>query len=64
MKKYVAVSQGIVIAEFKNIAEAQKFAEEENEDYYDYVQQCIDSKEEIADNEVYIYEEEVKEIVT
>lgn len=62
MKKYVAVSQGIVIAEFKNIAEAQKFAEEENKDYYDYVQQCIDNKEEIADNEVYIYEEEIKEI--
>ena len=62
MKKYIAVSQGIVIAEFKNIAEAQKFAEEENKDYYNYVQQCIDDGEEIADNEIFLYEEEVKEI--
>jgi hypothetical protein len=31
---------------------------ENNEDYYKYKQRCLDSGEEYADNELFIYEEE------
>lgn len=53
MKKYIAVSQGVPIAEFKDAVEAWAFVDIANDSYYNYVQECIDNGEEIANNETF-----------
>lgn len=58
-KQYVLVSQGIEIfrTEDKELAETMK--NESNDEWYKYCQECADNHERAADNEVFMYEEEV-----
>ena len=55
--KYIAVSQGIKIAEFENKDLARLYAHKQNKIFLDYYQKCLDQNEIPADNRVYIYEE-------
>ena len=60
--KYVLVSQGIKIFETYDKQEAERIKEAENTRYYEYYQKCLDSGEEFADNEVFLYEEGVNNV--
>lgn len=59
MKKYILVSQGMKIVEFDCKEEALAIMEKSNEEYYEYTQECADNHEPCADNEIFMYEEEV-----
>lgn len=56
--KYILVSQGIKIYETYDEQEALKMLCKMNGQWYDYKQNCIDSYEPYADNEVFMYKEE------
>ena len=58
--KYVWVSQGIKIGETFDEGEAYAYAEDANNDYLEYRQQCLDNHEPYADNMVEVVEEEVE----
>lgn len=60
--KYVLVSQGIEIGRFKHREEAEAVMNAENEEYYKYEQECIDSGEDYADTEVSLFVEGEDEI--
>ena len=56
--KYVLVSQGIKIDETYDKEEAERRMNTANEEWYEYVQRCVDNYEPYADNEVFMYEVE------
>ena len=58
--KYVWVSQGIKIGETFDKEEAYAYRDHANEDWEEYVQDCLDNYEPYADNEIFVYEEEVE----
>lgn len=58
--KYVWVSQGIKIGETFDKEEAYAYRDHANEDWGEYVQDCLDNHEPYADNEIFVYEEEVE----
>ena len=58
--EYVLVSQGIEIYRTRDRDEARKMVREMNKQYYKYAQMCIDNGEPYADNEVFLYEEEIR----
>lgn len=57
LTEYVIVSQGIEIYRTDCKEEAIKMAEEENEEWLEYVQRCLDEHEVYADNEMFVYED-------
>ena len=57
MKEYVLVSQGIEIYRTTDKIEAEMMMNDDNEDWLEYVQQCVDDGVRYADNEVFMYEE-------
>lgn len=57
MPEYVLVSQGIEIFRTKDKNEAEKIQRENNEEWNEYVQKCLDNGDTPADNEVFLYEE-------
>ena len=58
--KYVWVSQGIKIGETFDKEEAYAYRDHANEDWEEYKQDCLDNHEPYADNEIFVYEEEVE----
>ena len=60
MVEYVLVSQGIEIYRTKDKNEALEIMEQGNKEWCKYRQKCIDNYEFYADNEIFIYEEEVE----
>lgn len=58
MKEYVLVSQGIEIYRTTDKEEAEMMMNDDNEDWLEYVQRCVDNNEPYADNEVFMYEED------
>ena len=58
--KYVWVSQGVKIGETFDKEEAYAYRDHANEDWGEYVQECLDNYEPYADNEIFVYEEEVE----
>ena len=63
-KEYILVSQGIEIYRTTDKVEAERIRDESNEEWFEYKQKCADEGEIPADNEVFIYEEELKGIDT
>ena len=59
MKKYVLVSQGILIFETYDKTEAEQIMNINNDEWVIHKQKCLDNKEPYADNEVLMYEEEL-----
>ena len=57
-KDYVLVSQGIEIFRTKDKEEAERIMNKSNEDWWHYVQKCIENGGFPVDNEVFLYEEE------
>lgn len=57
-KEYVLVSQGIEIFRTKDKEEAERIKDKSNEEWWNYVQKCIENGGFPADNEVFLYEEE------
>ena len=57
MSQFVLVSQGVEIGRFNNREEAEAIMKAENEEYYEYVQKCLDTGEKYADTEIVLYEE-------
>ena len=55
--KYILVSQGIKIYETFDKDEALRFMNENNKEFYDYKQKCLDQGERFADNKIFMYEE-------
>ena len=58
--KYVWVSQGVKIGETFDKEYAYSYMNSANEDWNNYCQECYDNYERPADNEIFIYEEEVE----
>ena len=58
--KYVWVSQGIKIGETFDKEYAYNYMKSANEDWSNYCQECYDNYERPADNEIFVYEEEVE----
>ena len=58
MKEYVLVSQGIEIYRTTDKEEAEMMMNDDNEDWLEYVQRCVDNNEPYTDNEVFMYEED------
>lgn len=58
MKEYVLVSQGVEIYRTTDKEEAEMMMNDDNEDWLEYVQGCVDNNEPYADNEVEMYEED------
>lgn len=58
-KQYVLVSQGIEIYRTSDKLEAEIMMFDSNAEWYEYCQQCYDNNEAPADNEVFMYEEDV-----
>ena len=58
MKEYVLVSQDIEIYRTTDKEEAKMMMNDDNEDWLEYVQRCVDNNEPYADNEVEMYEED------
>lgn len=56
-KQYVLVSQGIEIFRTDDKAFAENMMNEQNEDYYRYCEECAENNERVADNEVFMFEE-------
>lgn len=59
-KEYVLVSQGIEIYRTTDKDEAIKMMNESNKSWRKYVERCIENWERPADNEVFMFEEEVE----
>lgn len=59
-KDYVLVSQGIEIFRTKDKEEAERIMNKSNEDWWHYVQKCIENGGIPADNEVFLCEEDVE----
>ena len=59
--RYVLVSQGIKIYATYNKEQAVAMVDKANESWRKYVQKCLDDHEPYADNEIFMYEEEVEE---
>ena len=57
-KVYVLVSQGVEIFRTSDKEEAERIMHENNEEWYQYCQQCYDLGITPADNEVMMFEEE------
>ena len=57
-KEYVLVSQGIEIFRTKDKEEAERIKDKSNEEWWNYVQKCIENGGFPEDNEVFLYEEE------
>jgi len=57
---YVLVSQGIEIFRTKDKNEAINIMKKSNSEWYEYCQKCYDNHESCADNEIFMYEEDVK----
>ena len=57
--KYVLVSQGIAIWETLDKAAAEAYMKSENDDWNAYCQDCYDNYERPADNEIFLYDEEI-----
>jgi hypothetical protein len=49
-KEFVLVSQGIEIMRTKSQENAINYVKEQNDEYFDYKQRCIDNYEDYADN--------------
>lgn len=60
MTKYVLVSQGIKIYETFDRAKAEEIMNNENKKWHHYVERCMKNMESYADNEIFMYEEEVQ----
>ena len=60
-KWYVLVSQGIEIYRTQDKEEAERMMNESNAEWRAYRQRCIEEYEKPADNEVFLYEEDVDE---
>lgn len=60
--KYTLVSQGIAIYETENLQEAVDIARKGNEEWYKYVEKCVEEWEPYADNEMFVYDENGNEI--
>lgn len=60
MTDYVLISQGIEIYRTKDKNEALGIMEQCNKEWYEYCQECYDNHEPCADNEIFMYEEEVE----
>lgn len=60
--KYTLVSQGIAIYETENLQEVVDIARKENEQWYKYVEKCVEEWEPYADNEMFVYDEDGNEI--
>ena len=60
MIEYVLVSQGVEVCRTRDKNEANNIMEKNNEEWNAYRQKCIDNYEFYADNEIFIYEEEVE----
>lgn len=60
-KQYVLVSQGIEIFRTDCKEEAESIMNAENEEWYEYVQSCLDEYEPYSDNEIFMCEEYVEE---
>ena len=58
-KKHVVVSQGIKIAEFDTPEEANAYANQANTEWLEYKQGCLDAGEPYADNQCFVYEEDL-----
>lgn len=58
-KEYVLVSQGIEIYRTADKDEAERLMQEWNDEWLDYVARCVENWERPADNEVFLYEEEL-----
>lgn len=59
MKKYVLVSQGIKIYETFDKAQTEEIINKENKQWHHYIARCMENMESYADNEIFMYEEEV-----
>ncbi len=59
LKEYVLLSQGIEIYRTKNKEEAEKIMNDENHDWYQYKQECLDNNESYADNSIEMFEEDL-----
>lgn len=59
MTKYVLVSQGIKIYETLDKTKAEEITNNENKKWHHYVERCMENMEPYADNEIFMYEEEV-----
>ena len=59
MTKYALVSQGIKIYETFDKTKAQEIMNNSNKEWRHYVERCMEGIEPYADNEIFIYEEEV-----
>lgn len=59
MTKYALVSQGIKIYETFDKTKAQEIMNHSNKEWRHYVEKCMEDMEPYADNEIFIYEEEV-----
>ena len=60
MTKYVLVSQGVKIYETFDRAKAEEVMNNRNKEWRYYVERCMEDMESYADNEIFIYEEEVQ----
>ena len=59
MKQYVLVSQGIELFRTFNKQEAEEYRDRENTDWDNYKEKCAENFEPCADNEVFMYEEDI-----
>ena len=60
MIKYVVASQGIAIWETLDKDAAEAYVKAGNEEWHEYCQECYDNYERPADNELFLYEEEIE----
>ena len=61
MINYILVSQGIKIYETNDLLEAINMRNKANIDWREYVEECYENWEIPADNEVFLYVEEIAE---
>jgi hypothetical protein len=59
MKQYILVSQGVELFRTFDKQESEEYKDRENSDWSDYREKCTENFEQYADNEVFIYEEDV-----
>lgn len=59
MKQYILVSQGVELFRTFDKQEAEEYIDRENADWYDYREKCTENFEPCADNEVFMYEEDI-----
>ena len=56
-KEYVLVTQGVEVLRTTDEKRAKRILEENNREWLEYVQNCLDKGEGYADNEMFLYEE-------